>query len=47
MMFDAVRMDHFCGFARAGMKLQLLSAWGIQSSHTDFQHKRAYYALVE
>jgi hypothetical protein len=46
MMSDAVRMGDFCCLTRAGMKLQLLTAWGIQSSHADFQDKCAYYALV-
>jgi hypothetical protein len=46
MMSDAVRMGDFCCLTRAGMKLQLLSAWGIQSSHADFQDKCAYYAFV-
>jgi hypothetical protein len=46
MMSDAVRVNDFCCFARAGMKLQLLTAWGIQPSHADFQDKCTYYALI-
>jgi hypothetical protein len=46
MAFNAMRMDDFCCFARAGMKLQLLSTVGVQSAHPDFQDKSAYGASV-
>jgi hypothetical protein len=36
MALDAMRQHDFCCFARARMKLQLLSTWGIRSTHADF-----------